>query len=302
LSRDQLDSILGLLRGGAGPDLTQPAEVARRQFEEMLASIPEPEGLAFERGELAGMGAVWSRSAGASEHRVLLYLHGGGYVIGDAWGYRPLWGGLASACGAIGLGLDYRLAPEHPFPAAVDDAVAAYRALLAAGRSPGSIVLAGDSAGGGLVIAALLEAGRLGLPAPAAALVISPWADLAHEGASISEKAAEDPSLTLAGLVNSARQYLAGRSAREPLASPIHADLSGLPPLLIQVGSAEILLDDAVRLTRQAGAAGVEVRLEIWPGMPHVWHAFGFMLDEGLEATRAAGAFLRGRMDAAASV
>jgi monoterpene epsilon-lactone hydrolase len=293
MSREQLDTIIGMLRGGAGPDLTQPAAVARQQFQDMLAAIPGPEGVDFESSTVGGVPAVWSRTAGASQQHVLLYLHGGGYVIGDSWGYRPLWSGLAAATGARGLGLDYRLAPEHRFPAAVDDAVAGYRGLLDAGYAPGSIVLAGDSAGGGLIIAALLEARRLGLPLPAAALAISPWTDLEFAGESIAAKAAEDPSLTLDGLVNCARQYLDGRPANEPLASPIHADLAGLPPLLIQVGSVEILLDDSVRLARQAGAAGVDVRLEIWPEMPHVWHAFGFMLEEGAAAVAQAAGFLK---------
>jgi len=299
MSQEQLQAVLGVLRSGAGPDLALPAEVARRQFEEMLASLPAPEGVAFEKTTAGSAPAWWSRTQGAAEDRVLLYLHGGGYVIGDSWGYRPLWSGLAAACGARGLGVDYRLAPEHPFPAAVEDAAAAYRWLLDQGHAPGSIVLAGDSAGGGLVVAALVEARRRGLPAPAGALVLSPWADLACEAPSITEKAAEDPTLTTPGLVNCARQYLAGRPAAEPLASPVHAELEGLPPLLIQVGSVEILLDDAVRLARRAGAAGVDVRLEIWPGMPHVWHAFAFMLDEGRQAIESAGAFLKSRLDAA---
>jgi acetyl esterase/lipase len=299
MSREQLDAIVAALRSGVGPDLTQPADVARRQFEDMLATLPAPEGIDFERSTLAGVPAIWSRSQGASEGRVLLYLHGGGYVIGDAWAYRSLWSGLASRAGVLGVGLDYRLAPEHPFPAAVEDAVAAYGAILDSGRPPGSIVLAGDSAGGGLAVATLLEARRRGLPMPAAALLISPWADLSHSGASIAEKADEDPSLTLAGLANCARQYLDGRPASEPLASPVNADLTGLPPLLIQVGSVEILLDDAVRLARKSGAQGVDVRLEIWPGMPHVWHAFAFMLDEGAEAADQAAAFLRSHLPAA---
>ena len=298
MSKEQLDVIVGIMRNGGGVDLTLPAEAARAQFQQMLTQIPAPEGVTFE--EMAGgpVCGFWSRGPGAAEDRVLLYLHGGGYVIGDARGYRPLWGALAQACGARGLGVDYRLAPEHPFPAAVDDAVGAYRWLLDQGIGPGSIVLAGDSAGGGLTVAALVEARRQGLPMPAAALAISPWVDLACASGSIASKAAEDPSLTLQGLVNCVRQYLDGASVDAPLASPVHADLTGLPPLLIQVGSAEILLDDAVALAGKAGADGVRVRLEIWPAMPHVWHAFSFMLDEGREAIDEAGDFLRGRMDA----
>lgn len=293
MSREQLDVIVGMMRGGGGVDLDQPAAAARKQFEDMLAGLPPPEGVSFEPVDAGGVPGLWAGAADEGAGRTLLYLHGGGYVIGDAWNYRSLWSALAKAGGARGLGLDYRLAPEHPFPAAVEDAVAAYRWLLDQGHAPGQIVLAGDSAGGGLVVAALVQARRQGLPMPAGALVISPWVDLGMTGGSITAKAAQDPSLTLAGLANCARQYLVGTSADQALASPMHADLAGLPPLLIQVGSAEILLDDAVRLAGVAGAAGVRTRLEIWPGMPHVWHAFAFMLDEGAEATREAGAFLK---------
>ena len=292
MSREQLDAIVGMLRQGGGVDLAQPAPAARKQFVEMLAAIPPPPG-AFEPVSAGAVPAFWSGPPGEGAGGVLLYLHGGGYVIGDAFNYRALWSALARASGARGLGLDYRLAPEHPFPAAVEDAVAAYRWLLDGGHAPGQVVVAGDSAGGGLAVSALVEARRQGLPMPAGVFAISPWADLACMGASIQGKAQEDPSLTIAGLHNCARQYLGSAPAGSALASPINADLTGLPPLLIHVGSAEILLDDAVRLAGAAGAAGVRTRLEVWPGMPHVWHAFAFMLDEGLEATAEAGAFLR---------
>jgi monoterpene epsilon-lactone hydrolase len=296
MSREQLDVIVGMMRSGGGVDLAQPALAARAQFTEMLARIPPPEGVEFDKVEAGGVPAFWSNDAKAAQDRVLLYLHGGGYVIGEPWGYRPLWSGLARACGARGLGVDYRLGPEHPFPAAVEDAVAAYRWLLDQGFAPGRIAVAGDSAGGGLAIAMMVQALRLGLPMPAAALAISPWVDLASAGGSIVSKAAEDPSLTVEGLHNCARQYLAGASVAEPLASPVHADLTGICPLLIQVGSAEILLDDAVRLAGRAGAAEVEVQLQVWPQMPHVWHAFAFMLDEGMQATLQAAEFLKSRM------
>jgi acetyl esterase/lipase len=296
VSREQLEIIVGMLRQGGGVDLAQPAPVARKQFQEMLARIPEPEGVSFEVVDAGGVPGFWSSGGGDG---VLLYLHGGGYVIGDAFSYRPLWSGLARASGARGLAIDYRLAPEHPFPAAVEDAVKAYRWLLGQGHAPERIAFAGDSAGGGLTVAAMVRARDEGLPMPAAGFAISPWVDLAQSGGSITAKAAEDPSLTVEGLRNCARQYLAGKSADQALASPIHADLRGLPPLLIHVGSAEILMDDAVRLAGAAGAAGVQVRLEVWPYMPHVWHGFAFMLDEGLEATQQAGAWLKARLAAA---
>ncbi len=296
MSQVQLDAVVGILRQGAGPDLTAPPTVARGQFDAMLANIPTPEGLTFSPATAGGVPGEWSDSAGAAGDRTLLYLHGGAYVIGNAAGYRPVYGGLARAAGVRGFALDYRLAPEHPFPAAVDDAVAGYRWLLEQGRKPGSIVIAGDSAGGGLTIAMLVKARQEGLPMPAAALVISPWVDLECVGKTIATKAEADAGLTKAGLVSMAAYYVGSASLREPLASPIYADLTGLPPLLIQVGSAEILLDDSIRLAGVAGAADVSTTLEVWPGMQHVFHAFAFMLDEGRDATIRAGEFLRSHM------
>ena len=221
---------------------------------------------------------------------MLLYLHGGAFVIGTAQGYRPLWSAFAKAAGMRGLAIDYRLAPENPFPAAVEDCLAAYRWLLGQGIAPGSIAFVGDSAGGGLVVSTMIAARDAGLPMPAAAVAISPWVDLDCPGD--SGKAAEDPALDREGLVHNAGLYLQGAAASTPLASPVNADLHGLAPLLIQVGSAEILLDDSVRLAGRAGAAGTAVRLEIWPAMVHVWHMFGFMLSEGREATAGAAAFI----------
>ena len=296
MSQEQLAAVVEIMRGGAGPDLSAPPAVAREQFDAMLANLPPPDGLAFSQATAGGVPAMWSDSPGADARRTLLYLHGGAFVIGNTQGYRGVWGGLARAAGARGLAIDYRLAPEHRFPAAVDDAVAAYRWLLAEGHEPNSIVIAGDSAGGGLTVSMLVKARDEGLPMPAAALAISPWVDLECVGQTIVTKAEADPALDKAGLVNMAALYLGGRSPREPLASPIHADLRGLPPLLIQVGSAEILLDDAIRLAGVAASADVRTTLEVWPGMPHVWHAFGFMLDEGRDATIRAGEFFKTHM------
>jgi acetyl esterase/lipase len=233
---------------------------------------------------------------GAADDAALFYLHGGAYVAGSAQGYRGLAAELGRAAGVRLFSADYRLAPEHPFPAAVDDGVAAYRALLDRGFDPSRLVVAGDSAGGGLTLAVLVALRDGGAPLPAAALLISPWADLGCDSESIAAKAVEDPALTAESLRASAARYLAGTDPRHPLASPCFADLTGLPPLLIQVGSAEILLDDAVRVARAAGAAGVDVRLEIWPQMIHVWHAFGFMLSAGRRAIAEAGTFLSARM------
>ena len=296
MSAQELQSIIHMLRTG-GPDLAAPPPQARESFEAMLGAIPVADDVVFETTTMGGVPARWSSTPGAAQERVLLYLLGGGYLLGSSLGYRALFSSLARAAGARGLALDYRLAPENPYPAAVDDAVAGYRALLDQGFSPGSIAIAGDSAGGGLTLATLMSARKAGLPMPAAAVAISPWADLACTGASYSTKAAQDPTLNREGLVAMAGVYLNGASAKSPLASPVYGDMSGLPPLLIQVGSAEVLLDDAVTLAQRAAEADVAVQLEVWPKMPHVWHAFAFQLSEGRDAIAAAGAFLDARFE-----
>ena len=294
MSAQELESLMQMLRSG-GPDLAAPPPQARENFEAMLAGIPIAEDVTFEQATIGGVPARWSVTPGAPSDRVLLYLHGGGYMIGSTNGYRPLFSALARAMGARGLAIDYRLAPENPFPAAVDDALAAYRALLRQGIAPHGIAIAGDSAGGGLTLATLISARDAGLPMPAAAVLLSPWTDLACTGGSMSSKAAEDPSLNRDGLLGLAATYLNGASPLAPLSSPFYADLTGLPPLLIQVGSAEVLLDDATRLAAKAGEADVAVQLEVWPRMPHVWHVFAFTLSEGRDAIASAGAFVAAR-------
>ena len=296
MSLDQLNAIRAMQAENPGPDLNGPPAEVREAFEQMFAAIPLAPDVAFQPAEPGGVPALWSRTADLHGDRVLLYLHGGAYVIGSAQAYRFLWSELARLSGARGLGLHYRLAPENPFPAAVDDAVAAYRWLLDQGIRPGDIVVAGDSAGGGLTIAMLVAAKRQGLPMPAAAGVISPWVDMEVTGVSVDTKAAEDTILDRPGLLAMAAYYLNGASGKEPLASPLHADLSGLPPLLIQVGSAEILLDDATRLAAKAAADGVRTRLEVWPDMPHVWHAYAFALDEGRAAMEELAGFLKANL------
>lgn len=291
MSAQELQLLVTMLRTG-GPDLAAPLPQARENFETMFAAFPVAADVVFETATVGGVPARWATAPGVAKDRVLLYLHGGGYILGSSLAYRALYSGLARAAGARGLALDYRLAPENPFPAAVDDAVAGYRGLLGQGIAPGDIAIAGDSAGGGLTVAMLVAARDAGLPMPAAAVAISPFADLAATGASIASKAAEDPSLNSEGLAGMAGTYLNGASPRNPLASPIYANLAGLPPLLIQVGSVEILLDDSIRLAARAGEANLDVKLEIWAGMPHVWHGFASMLSEGRDAIDQAGAFL----------
>jgi epsilon-lactone hydrolase len=281
------------------PPATTVAE-RRAQYDRAERVFPVPPEIGVktvaikpERGpEIA---AEWLEPPAARAGAALLYLHGGGYVIGSPRSHRHLAAALGGAAATATLLPDYRLAPEHPFPAAVEDAVAAYRWLLARGVPPAGIVVAGDSAGGGLTVATLLALRDRGLPLPAAGVCISPWVDLTCSGASYATKAADDPIVTQTGVAEMARAYLGSADARTPLASPAFADLAGLPPLLVQVGSEEVLLDDAVTLAERAKAAGVGATLEVWPDMIHVWHWFHPMLDEGRKAIGVIGDFVRAR-------
>ena len=291
MSRLQLERLRPILaedKAKFAGDLNQ----IRRAFEEMLTKFPPAPGVTFERETAGGVSASWCIPPETIQGRVLLYLHGGGYVVGSARAYQPMVSELASRLKTRALIPEYRLAPENPFPAAVEDAIAVYRWLLDQGIAPQSIALAGDSCGGGLTVACLASVRDAGLPLPAGAAVISPWVDLEVAGESGVSKAHDDPILEVAGLQGMAGAYLGAASPRTPSASPIYADLTGLPPLLIQVGSAEILLDDATRLAARAGADGVKVRLDIWPEMFHVWHFYASVLDEGREALDDAAAFL----------
>src|SRR5271167_620831 len=221
-----------------------------------------------------GVKAEWTATPKDARNAALLYLHGGGYVIGSLDSHRHLAAEAGRACRIAALALDYRLAPEHPFPAAVDDALAGYRFLLGRGVKPARIAIAGDSAGGGLVVAAMLAIRDAGLPQPGCGWCISPWVDMEAIGETMTSKAAADPTVQRAGLLDMAQLYLNGAHPRLPLVAPIYADLAGVAPLLIHVGAAETLLDDALRLAKVAGAADVRVDLQVWPEMIHVWHLF----------------------------
>jgi phosphinothricin tripeptide acetyl hydrolase len=267
----------------------------RAQYERAEKVFPTPPEVKVEHVTAGSTPAEWLRPPSAEAGRVVLYLHGGGYVIGSPRSHRHLAAAIAAAAGASALLLDYRLAPEHPFPAAVDDARAAYRWLLDQGIAPGRIVIAGDSAGGGLTVATLLALREAQLPLPAAGVCISPWVDLTCSGASYQSRAAVDPIVRREGVTEMARAYLGSTDPRSPLASPLFADLRGLPPLLIHVGSDEVLLDDAVALAQRAKAAGVDATLEEHDRMVHVWHWFLPMLDEAQAAVESIGKFARAR-------
>jgi phosphinothricin tripeptide acetyl hydrolase len=265
----------------------------RAQYERAEKVFPTPPEIKVERVSAPVAPAEWLRPPTAEAGRVVLYLHGGGYVIGSPRSHRHLAAAVAAAASASALLLDYRLAPEHPFPAAVDDATAAYRWLLDQAVAPGRIVIAGDSAGGGLTVATLLALREAGVPLPAAGVCISPWVDLTCSAASYATRAEADPIVRRAGVEQMAQAYLGPTPARTPLASPLFADLRGLPPLLIHVGSDEVLLDDAVQLAERAKAAGVDATLEVYDRMIHVWHWFLPMLDEAQDAVEAVGRFVR---------
>jgi epsilon-lactone hydrolase len=226
----------------------------------------------------------------------VLYLHGGGYVIGSPRSHRHLAAAIGRSAQTRVLLPDYRLAPEHPFPAAVDDAVAAYRWLLDRRIAPSRIVIGGDSAGGGLTVATLLALRDQKVPLPAAGVCISPWVDLTCSGASYTTRKAADPIVKFDGIAMMSKAYLAGQDVKTPLASPLFADLGGLPPLLVQVGDDEVLLDDSVQLVDRAKKAGVDATLDVWPKMVHVWHWFFPMLDEGQAAIDKIGEFVRKRV------
>jgi monoterpene epsilon-lactone hydrolase len=269
------------------------APLAQRRAAMEKISERVPADVICEKVNAGGVPAEWISAPGATADRVILYLHGGGYVVGSISTHRAMVSRIARASDARALAIDYRLAPEHPFPAAVDDALASYRWLLVQGYKPGRIVIAGDSAGGGLTLAALLAMREAKLPMPAAAVPISPWTDLEGTGDSMRTRAARDVMVTQENLAQSAKQYYGANDPKNPLVSPVHADFRGLPPMLIHVGDAEILLDDATRVAERAKAAGVRVELEVWPDMPHVWHVFAKILPEGQQAIDQVGKFVR---------
>ena len=256
--------------------LEAPLETARPQFEALMSRTELPPDVEIEEVEAGGVPCEWVRIAGEAPRpspRVILYLHGGGYTMGSARADRILTAPLARVSGGAVLSVNYRLAPEHPFPAALEDALAAYRWLLTTGRAPGSVILAGFSAGGGLALATLVALREVGDPLPAGAILLSAATDLAASGASHSTNVESDLIDTPSLITQMRTCYLGERDPRTPLASPLYANLEGLPPLLIQVGSDELLRDDSTQVAERAQAVGVPVTLHIGEGMWHGWQA-----------------------------
>jgi monoterpene epsilon-lactone hydrolase len=270
----------------------------RRLRLDSIAEMPIAPDVTVETATAENVPLEWSYAPGSDPTRVLLYFHGGGYCSGSIASHRGMVIEAGRAAQMRTLAVGYRLAPEHPFPAPLEDALAAYRFLLGQGIAPSAIALGGDSAGGGLSLALMLRLRAEGEPLPACAWLISPWVDLSMTGESLKTKADADPLIQKDYLEELASAYLNGHDPADPLVSPLEACLDGLPPLIIQVGSDETLLDDATRIAARAGTADVAVTLEIWPHMIHAWHLWAYRLEEGREALTSAGTYLRARLDA----
>jgi epsilon-lactone hydrolase len=290
---------LGLRWSKRRAPLEPDIPAVRAHLERVKYIIPNPPtGTVAQRLDAGGVEAIEVATPQSLSDRMILYLHGGAYSYGAPSHYRDFIWRIAAAASARVLCIDYRLAPEHPFPAALDDAVAAYRWLLAGGAAPARLAIMGDSAGGGLVFGTLLRLRDEGVALPAAAVALSPWTDMALTGPSLKNNAAADPMLKAEQAPTLARYYLGATDPRHPYASPLYGDLTGLPPALIQVGSDEILHDDAVRMADKLRAAGCRVALEVWPRMPHVFQLFARIVPEASRAVARIGDFIRGEMDA----
>jgi monoterpene epsilon-lactone hydrolase len=296
MASEQLKKVLEIIKsqqvGGAGggkPTIEQMRAGMERVAERVASDIN------CQPIDAGGVKAEWIIPPNAAPDRVILYFHGGGYVMGSINTHRAMVARIARASQARALALDYRLAPEHPFPAAVEDATAGYRWLLAQGYQPNKSAIAGDSAGGGLVLATLIALRDSNIPLPACAIPISPWTDMEGTGASMKTNAGKDPMVAASGnggLFSMAKAYVGNADPKNPLASPLHANYQGLPPLLIQVGATETLLDDSTRVAEKARAAGVQVDLEVWDDMIHVWHVFAKLLPEGQQAIDRIGQYV----------
>ena len=296
--RDNLEAVLRQTAFPAGSDVNEQ----RRLLKELTSAQPLPADVTVTASALGGVPTAEVTVDGIESRHVVLYFHGGVYVLGDAFLAADLASQVGRRTRAKAISVDYRLAPEHPYPAAVDDALAAYEALLQNGTAPSDIAFAGESAGGGLVIATLVNARDHGLSLPAAAFVMSPYADLTLAGTTMRTKHEVDPLFSRDNLQPRVTDYTAGHDAASGLISPVFADLSGLPPLIIQAGTHEVLLDDAVRLAGQAAAADVEVTLDITPRVPHVFQAYHAILDEAAAALDRAGQLLSAHLASAERV
>jgi len=295
MASPQLQSLIQTLRSRPGREEIT-IEQARAGLEALAEIVKPAADVQCEPVDVDGVPGEWVAASNADPERIVYYLHGGGYTIGSIKSHRELVSRVSRATAARALLVEYRLAPENRFPAAVEDALTGYRWLISNGADPARVVIAGDSAGGGLTVATLVALRDAGDPLPAAGVCISPWLDMEGTGESMKTRADRDPWIQPDLILLGAETYLGeGGDPRDPLANPLHADLTGLPPLLVQVGDSEVLLDDSTRLAERAKAAGVDVTLEVWDEMVHVFQAFAFMLPEGQQAIDRIGEFVRER-------
>jgi monoterpene epsilon-lactone hydrolase len=293
VSTEQRLALDTMLRGAPQPSEPEPVERMRAGFAAFMGSFPVPAGVRRTPAVVAGRPAVLVEPEGESQPGTILYFHGGSFSLGSPETAMVLTANLVTRTGVRAMSLDYRLAPEHPFPAAIEDCVAAFRSLLDSGIDPASIVFAGDSAGGGLTVTTCLAAREAGLPMPAAIVAFSPGLDHTRTGRTMRAKEGIDPFFTMDGMARTGEMYLGGQDPDQPLLAPaVLADLTGFPPILLQAGTNEMLLDDSVRLAERAREAEVDVTLDITAGVPHVFQAFAGRLDEAGQALDRAALFI----------
>jgi monoterpene epsilon-lactone hydrolase len=293
VSTEQRLALDTMLRGAPQPSEPEPVERMRAGFAAFMGSFPVPAGVRRTPAVVAGRPAVLVEPEAESQPGTILYFHGGSFSLGSPETAMVLTANLVTRTGVRAMSLDYRLAPEHPFPAAIEDCVAAFRSLLDSGIDPASIVFAGDSAGGGLTVTTCLAAREAGLPMPAAIVAFSPGLDHTRTGRTMRAKEGIDPFFTMDGMARTGEMYLGGQDPDQPLLAPaVLADLTGFPPILLQAGTNEMLLDDSVRLAERAREAEVDVTLDITAGVPHVFQAFAGRLDEAGQALDRAALFI----------
>ena len=292
----QLDQVIGIMRD-IRSKYSADIHEARAVLDQAFASYPPASDVTVFDIDAGGVTCQWITAPDVPQDRLIIYFHGGAYATCSPTTHQDLISRLSRASGAAAIGVGYRLAPEYIFPAAVEDSLAVYEWALGHGFEPKNIVLAGDSAGGGLVISTLLKTRDSAAPMPGAGICLSPWIDMECTGASMSANADSDVFIGYNGLRARAQSYLGEADPRNPLASALYADLQGLPPLLIHVGSDEALLDDSTRLAALGSDFGIDVTLKIWDNMVHVWQAFASVLPEGQESIQEIGEFIRGKLD-----
>ncbi len=295
MSKEQLTKLIEPMRANPYRE-DMSIESLREASERGGAAMPLPEGVLVESVSANGVPCEWINASGVDSSRVFLFLHGGGYYRGSVAASRATAARFSQACGVNCLSVDYRLSPEHPYPAAVDDALSAFEWLAATGFESERVAVGGISAGGGLTLALLLRLKSLGLAQPSCAVPLSAWVDLTQSGETFESRAHLDPSISKAYLDRMAKLYARDHDAKTPEVSPLFGDLQGLPPMLLQVGTAEVLLDDSRAFAERAEAAGVAVELEVWDDMIHGWHGYAHALDEAQEAIDRIGQFVNEKM------